>query len=124
MLSFLKEQVPSQPAETSKNMIDTGDGQFITVSTTSENAKKSTMMLVGIFILGSLVLLFMIKQSTPTEAKASVENKEQENIELAISRLTGVRAEMYGRMDEIVNKFYEFSNVKQVNVHELTKNPF
>lgn len=124
MLPFLKEQTPTQPAETTKNMNDTEDGQYITVSATNENAKKSTMMLVGILIAGVIVLLFMIKQSAPTEAKASADSKEQENIELAITRLTGVRAEMYGRMDEIVNKFYEFSNVKQVNVHELTKNPF
>ena len=124
MLSFLKEQISSASAEQNKNTVDTEDGQYITVSATSENAKKSTMLLVGVFIVGVLVLLFMIKQSAPTEAKASAESKEQENIELAIARLTGVRSEIYGRMDEIVNKFYEFSNVKQVNVNELTKNPF
>ncbi|MDD5459448.1 MAG: hypothetical protein PHF37_08670 [Phycisphaerae bacterium] len=124
MLSFLKEQVLPESTEQNKNTIDTGDGQYVTVSATSENARKSTMLLVGVFIIGVLVLLFMIKQSAPTEAKASSESKEQENIELAIARLTGVRAEMYGRMDEIVNKFYEFSNIQQVNVNELTKNPF
>jgi hypothetical protein len=31
---------------------------------------------------------------------------------------------MYDRMDEIVGKFYEFSDVKQVGVQELSKNPF
>jgi hypothetical protein len=31
---------------------------------------------------------------------------------------------MFNRMDEIVNRFYEFSNVPQVYVNELTKNPF
>ena len=124
MLSFLKEQISPSSAEQNNNTIDTGDGQYITVSATSENARKSTMLLIGVFIVGVFVLLFMIKQSVPTEAKASAETKEQENIELAIARLTGVRSEMYGRMDEIVNKFYEFSNVKQVNVNELSKNPF
>jgi hypothetical protein len=31
---------------------------------------------------------------------------------------------MFNSMDEIVNKFYEFSNVLQVQVNELVKNPF
>ena len=31
---------------------------------------------------------------------------------------------MAGRMDEIVKKFYEFSDVVQVKVSELAKNPF
>jgi len=31
---------------------------------------------------------------------------------------------MFSRMDQIVNKFYEFSNVLQVQVNELVKNPF
>jgi len=49
---------------------------------------------------------------------------EEAKIELAITRLTGVKSEMFNRMDEIVNKFYEFSQVMQVNVDELVKNPF
>jgi hypothetical protein len=31
---------------------------------------------------------------------------------------------MFSSMDEIVNKFYEFSDVLQVEVSELAKNPF
>jgi hypothetical protein len=31
---------------------------------------------------------------------------------------------MIGRMDQILKKFYEFSNVFQVQVSELVKNPF
>ncbi|GAG75694.1 unnamed protein product [marine sediment metagenome] len=31
---------------------------------------------------------------------------------------------MTGRMGEIVKKFYQFSDVQQVDVHELVKNPF
>jgi hypothetical protein len=31
---------------------------------------------------------------------------------------------MFTRMDELLNKFYEFSNVQQVKLEELTKNPF
>ena len=35
-----------------------------------------------------------------------------------------VKSRIFGRMDEIIKKFYEFSDVPQVKVNELTKNPF
>ncbi|MHC4604467.1 MAG: hypothetical protein ACYS6W_14175, partial [Planctomycetota bacterium] len=66
---------------------------------------------------------FMIKKSTPPTAAAS-DGTEETQIEKAIARLTGVRSEMFNRMDEIVQKFDEFSDVKQVQTNELAKNPF
>ena len=82
------------------------------------------MRLAALFAIGLLCLLFMIKKSTPQRATASAVGTEEPQIELAITRLTGVRSEMFNRMDEIVKKFYEFSDVQQVNVEELAKNPF
>jgi len=76
-----------------------------------------------LFVIGLLCLFFMIKKSTPQTTTAAV-NTEQMQIETAIARLTGVRAEMFDRMDKIVKKFYEFSDVQQLNVNELAKNPF
>jgi hypothetical protein len=45
-------------------------------------------------------------------------------IEDAISRVTGVSSQMKESTAEIVKKFYEFSDVFQVKVGELAKNPF
>ena len=66
----------------------------------------------------------MIKKSAPQAACAASANSEQMQIEAAISRLTGVRSEIYSRMDEIIKKFDELSQVRQVRVNELLKNPF
>ena len=66
----------------------------------------------------------MIRKSTPQAASAKVVDTEETQIEMAISRLTGVRSEMFSRLDEIVKKFYRFSDVQQVEVNELVKNPF
>ncbi|MGD2095547.1 MAG: hypothetical protein PVH77_11120, partial [Phycisphaerales bacterium] len=60
----------------------------------------------------------------PKTASAATDETEQTLIETAISRLTGVKSQMFNRMDEIVKKFYEFSEVPQVEVNELSKNPF
>jgi preprotein translocase subunit SecG len=100
--------------------------EYLTVAARDKNVRRSTTLLVGLFILGLLCLWFMIKKSAPQTATACVgqDNTEEEQIETAITRLVGVRSEMFNRMGEIVKKFYEFSDVQQVKVDELVKNPF
>jgi len=66
----------------------------------------------------------MIKKSTPKAASAASAETEETLIETTIARLTGVKSKIFNRMDEIVKKFYEFSDVPQVKVDELSKNPF
>jgi len=98
--------------------------EYLTVAGHNKNARKSTTLLAALFVIGLLCLFFMIKKSTPETTTAAAVNAEQVQIETAIARLTGVKSEMFDRMDKIVKKFYEFSDVQQVNVNELAKNPF
>ncbi|UCC23337.1 MAG: hypothetical protein JSW23_04600 [Planctomycetota bacterium] len=98
------------------------EAQYLTVAGRGKVVRKLTYLLVALFISGLVCLFIMIKKTTPNVAAASGGNDTQ--IELAISRLTGVSSEMFSRMDEIVRKFYEFSDVQQVKVNELVKNPF
>jgi hypothetical protein len=111
--------------QTQENLLGTQQG-YLTVTAQDKNARRSTTLLVGVFILGLLCLLFMIKKSLPQTAAASSgqERTEEAQIETAITQLVGVRSEMFDRMGEIVKKFYEFSDVQQVKVDELVKNPF
>jgi preprotein translocase subunit SecG len=143
MLSFLREQIfegagddpgrnssqqePPAAADmhTGKDSEHTQNRDYITVAAKSKkNVRKSTILLAALFCAGLLCLWFMIKKSTPAPATAATVGKEESKIETAISQLTGVRAEMFNRMDEIVNKFYQFSDVQQVEVGELARNPF
>jgi len=134
MLSFMQEQeledssVQKPPAGTGGPPTADTEGaqeqEYLTVAADDKNVRKSTMRLAALFAIGLLCLLFMIKKSTPQKATAAAVGTEEPQIELAITRLTGVRSEMFNRMDEIVKKFYEFSDVQQVNVEELAKNPF
>lgn len=111
--------------QTQENMLGTQQ-EYFTVAARDKNVRRSTILLGGLFILGLLCLWLMIKKSSPQTARASVEqvSTEEAQIETAIARLTGVRSEMFNRMGEIVKKFYEFSDVQQVKVDELVKNPF
>lgn len=141
MLSFLREQgfKDSDAHETTKSSGGrAGDGrglkspesssekeqQYLTVAAQGKDVRKMTMLLAILFVIGLLCLLFMIKKSVPQSAAAASDNAEDGQIEKAIERLTGVGSEMFKRMDQIVNKFYEFSDVEQVLVKELVKNPF
>ncbi|MHC4653867.1 MAG: hypothetical protein ACYS91_02485 [Planctomycetota bacterium] len=98
--------------------------QYLTVAAQGKKVRKMTMLLAVLFVIGLLCLLFMIRKSVPRTAAATSVNAEETQIEKAIARLTGVGSEMFKRMDQIVKKFYEFSDVRQVRVNELVKNPF
>lgn len=138
MLSFLREQ-GSEKLSTQKSDVASGQTdsdatkdaltqgscqEYLTVAAQNKNVRKSTMLVAVLFGIGLVSLWFMIKKSTPQAASASTDDAQETQISAAIARLTGVSSEMFSRMDQIVNKFYEFSNVLQVQVNELVKNPF
>jgi len=134
MLSFLREQgngdLPAQQPEAAGETAP-GDGtekpqepEYLTVAAHGKRTRKSTTLLAILFIVGLLCLGYMIKKSTPKATSAASDSTEETQLEAAVSRLTGVKSEMSNSMDEIVRKFYEFSDVLQVKVGELVKNPF
>jgi len=116
ILRFKKDRNKTSQVKTKKQ-------PYLTVSAKNKNVRKSTILLAVLFGIGLFCLWFMVKKSTPQSASAAAATEETQ-IEMAITRLTGVKSEMFSRMDEIVNKFYEFSDVLQVEVDELAKNPF
>ncbi|MBW7992182.1 MAG: hypothetical protein FVQ84_19500 [Planctomycetes bacterium] len=140
MLSFLQDQgLDGLPAEKKRKAAASkkapskapSDGtnksqesEFLTVASHGKRVRKTTTLLTVLFIIGLLSLWFMIKKSSPNAASAANGTTEDTLVETAIARLTGVKTEMFGRMDEIVGKFYEFSEVPQVRANELAKNPF
>ena len=136
MLPFIREQDSEDlSAQQPKSTTDVAGGtdsddagrpqeqEYLTVANRDKNVRKSTTLLTVLLVAGILCLWFMIKKSVP-QAPAAAVGAEEKQIETAISHITGVRSEMFDRMDEIVSKFYEFSNVQQVKLNELAKNPF
>jgi preprotein translocase subunit SecG len=134
MLSFLRDpNLAELPAEKKNATVqkpgqesagETKEQEYLTVATKGRDVRKSTILLGILFIIGLACLGFMIKKSSPKTASAEIVNTEEMQIEAAIARITGIKSEMFSRMDEIVSKFYEFSDVLQVKVSELVKNPF
>ncbi len=125
MLNYLRDPNQELPAEQEANTVQKEEKDYLTVATKEKDVRRSTMFLGVLFIIGLICLGIMIKKSAPQAAVAqqSVDTEELK-IEKAIASITGIKQDMLGRMDEIVNKFYEFSDVFQVDVSELVKNPF
>lgn len=143
MLNFLREQEFKEPLEQkqSEAVDEVGadaavkgnnpDGtqqvqeqEYLTVADKDESVRKSTILFGVLFAIGLLCLWFMVKKSAPQKVAAVVASTEEAQIEAAITRLGGVKSEMFDRMDEIVKKFYDLSDVYHVQVNELVKNPF
>ncbi len=132
MLSFMREQEsknasarpapgPGSPGGSAGDA--SGSQEFLTVATNRQTLRRSTILVAVLVGIGLVSLFLMIRRSAPQAASAK-ETANDQKIASAISRITGGRTEMAGRMDEIVKKFYEFSDVVQVKVSELAKNPF
>jgi hypothetical protein len=132
MLSFLRDSQETNQAPASKAQGPADPSaqaeatEYLTVAGKTQKARQSTVAVVVLFVVGLAVLGVMVKkcQFKPAAAAAATARSEDTQIEAAISRLTGVSAEMNTRMDQIVQKFHEFSAVVQVAVDELAKNPF
>ena len=132
MLPFLREQNRGDVSKSKQNTGESSgdsaakiqDKDYLTVAAQEKKVRNNTIMLAVLFIIGLLGLWFMIRKSSPQSASAAVVEAEEMQIETAIARITGVKSEMFNGMDEIVRKFYEFSDVLQVKVDELAKNPF
>lgn len=133
MLSFLREQEsqnasdrssPAAGPESGPGAEASGPQEYLTVAANRQSLRRSTTVLAVLVGLGLLCLLLMIRRSQPQAASATPGGGDQTKIEAAITRLTGVRSEMADRTGEIVQKFYQFSDVSQVKVGELAKNPF
>lgn len=132
MLKFLKEDnnfagktdaAESGASATADSKQDGRNDGYLTPVSRDKSVKRGTIVLAVVFAVGMVALFVMIKKSGPDSAAAQAV-KESTGIELALSKLTGIKKQFLSRMDQIVKKFYEFSSIEQVEVYELQKNPF
>jgi hypothetical protein len=129
MLSFMREQgigaaqqgndPAARPTELPGTLSASASEQYLTVAH-KKRARKSNYLLIILFCAGLLILWLMIKKSTPQSAAAAIGADTQ--IETLLSKIAGVRSEMFSNLDEIAEKFYKFADVQQVE--GLVRNPF
>ena len=126
MLDFIKEDAQDSDDQTQDLVQDqeTEDQQdFLTVAQHGKAVKQSTIILGVLFVAGAICLWFMISKTSPSDASAAVSNEEMQ-IEAAIAQITGIRNEMDEKLNDVGDIFDNFSDVDQIGVNELKKNPF
>ena len=133
MLSFLNENENNksqteavQDADNQSQKSDQASEEeqdYLMPDNTGKSVKQSTVLLTVLIVAGAAVVWGMIKKTGPQDASAATKTEDMQ-VESAIAKLTGIRTEMYGKLDQIAEKFNHFSNVNQVSVDQLSKNPF
>ena len=129
MLSYLKEDTLEQdkeqavdaPVENEVQSETTQDEDYLESSVSEKPAKKTTVILAGVVIVGAIALFLMIKQVAPASLETA--NKDQMAIDIALSQLSSGES-LTKQIDSVVKKFYDFSNVPQIGAKWLHKNPF
>ncbi|MBN2512336.1 MAG: hypothetical protein JXB18_05310 [Sedimentisphaerales bacterium] len=129
MLSFLKDG-QTIPASADMNQTDSnGDSvtrqeDYLTVAGHSKKLKQSTILLIALFVIGGLSVLVMVKKATPSQAAAAQQKDEQLEIETAIAQLSGMQNEVNKEMKNVTGRLNHLSEVGQIAVKDLKKNPF
>lgn len=88
-----------------------------------KRVNRSTTVLLVLFFTAILLLVFMVKKVSPLSVEAATTDDSLQ-IERAVANLTGIRMEMDGKLKDAVRKMSTLSDIKQVGVDELKKNPF
>jgi len=100
------------------------DSSFVTTTSREKSIKNGTIIFAVVFCASLVCLWFMIKKTTPQAAVAKTASDDSMQIENAIAKVTGTKAEFFKGIDNVLSKFHEFSSVLQIKVDELQKNPF
>jgi preprotein translocase subunit SecG len=129
MLSFLKEGQlkplggdPELPA----NQAAEGGGAsaYLTVAGHGKKLKQSTTLLIILFVVGTAGVWLMIRKAAPSQAAAAQKPNDVAEIESAVAQLHGMQNEVNTQMKSVTNRLNHLSQVGQVGVEDLRKNPF
>ncbi|MCF7955817.1 MAG: hypothetical protein K9M75_08455 [Phycisphaerae bacterium] len=96
---------------------------FLVPSSSGKKVKCSTIILGVVFLVGAASLFLMIKKIGPSQAQAAP-SQDDLKIESAIQKLSGSKAAITGKMNAIVDRISRLTEVDQVSVEDLKRNPF
>lgn len=124
MLSYLKEGASTTAGETAAEPSAQGpEAAFLTTAHHGRNARQGTLVLTVLFVIGAVVVWWMIKKVAPASVEAAGQ-EESAKIEQVLAQLNSFKSEVNGQMDSMVSRFYQASELGQISVDELKKNPF
>jgi preprotein translocase subunit SecG len=130
MLSFQKQEqihpaagetkMPAAQQESSAAHRD----DYLTVAGHEKKLKQGTIILMAVFVVGSLGVWMMIRKAIPSAAAAAQKKDEIAEIETAVAQLNGMQNEVSSQMKNVTARLNHLSEVGQIAVEDLRKNPF
>lgn len=113
------------PAETEnrEEQLST-EADYLLPAEHAKHLRQSTIILIVLFAVGAVVVWFMIKKISPQALLATGPSKAEESVDNYVKLVSGMEAEFSSAVDDLMGKFNQFSDVEQVGVRDLTKNPF
>lgn len=97
---------------------------YLTVAGREKKLKQSTIILMAVFVVGAFGVWMMIRKAVPSAAAAAQKKDEVAEIEMAIAQLNGMQSEVSGQMKNVTARLNHLSEVGQIAVEDLRKNPF
>jgi hypothetical protein len=128
MLSFLRDgsQVPAaadlQGQETSGESMKASQ-EFLRPAVRTQTVRQGTLLLAGLFLVGGAGVWWMVKKSGLTEAQGSTA-AETSQIDQVLSQLSSFQKDMNSQMSSVSSRFSQVSELGQITVADLKKNPF
>ncbi len=123
VLSESEDDIDNHEQEEVGGEFENEDQEYLTTSVEKSSVKRSTVMLVCLFAVGAISIFLMVKNTGPQTAGAQA-TAQADEIDLAIAKLSGIKAEIFSKMDGIAKKFDELSSIEQIKVGNLQRNPF
>jgi hypothetical protein len=115
----MQEQASVSPGEESAS----GSDRYLKPAAHARNLRQGTIILVILFVAGAAGVWWMIKKSGLSAAQGASE-EEASQIDKALAQLTSFQAEINSQMDSVASRFSQASELGQITVADLKKNPF
>ena len=133
MMSFMKngdienskvdQQTPQVDSTSSDTNQSVSQPDYLKPAEYGKSMSKSTIFVTVLFAIGALGLWVMIKKVGPSAASAAPVPGEAK-IDTAIAEFSGVKKQMYGKVDDIIGKLSHLSSDEEGKDKDLKKNPF
>ena len=114
----MQEDLGASPQESPSQ-----SGGYLKPAAHAKNVKQGTIILTILFLAGAAGIWWMIKKSGLSEAQGAA-GEEASQIDKALAQLTTFQEEINTQMDSVASRFSQASELGQITVTDLKKNPF
>lgn len=126
MLSFLRDgsQTPAAARMENEGVSPSpAASDFLLPAVRNQTVKQGTILLTILFLTGGVAVWWMVKKSGLSEAQGSTA-AEASQIDEVLAQLSSFQKDMNSRMNSVAGRFSQVSELGQITVSDLKKNPF